>query len=74
MGPPSPIAPKVPVNKFRLKDLFSNDVKFQKPTDEIIIFFFTLLAEIRTIAAWLKSTLLLKIECQETHVSMNTEC
>jgi hypothetical protein len=39
MGPQSPIAPKVPVNKFRLKDLFSNDVKFQKPTDEIIIFF-----------------------------------
>ncbi len=30
--------------------------------------------EIRTIAAWLKSTLLLKVECFDTHIYMKTEC
>jgi len=32
------------------------------------------IVEIRTLVAWLKSTLLLKIECQETHIYMKTEC
>ncbi len=34
----------------------------------------TVLIEIRTHVTWLKSTLLLKIECQETHIYMKTEC
>ncbi len=28
----------------------------------------------RTLVAWLKSTLSLKIECWETHIYMKTEC
>jgi len=34
----------------------------------------TLLVEIRKLVAWLMSNLLLKIECQETHIYMKTEC
>jgi len=32
----------------------------------------TLLVEIRTLVSWLKSTLLLKIKCFETHIYMKT--
>jgi len=34
----------------------------------------TLIVEIRTLVVWLKSTLLLKIECQEKHIYKETEC
>jgi len=34
----------------------------------------SLIVEIRTLDAWLKSTLLLKIECWDTHIYMKTEC
>ncbi len=39
------------------------------------LFFFqrTLIVEIRTLVAWLKSTILLKIECPYTHIYMKTE-
>ncbi len=43
---------------------FYTDANFQR----------TLLVEIRTLVAWLKSTLLLKVEFQETHFYMETEC
>jgi len=38
------------------------------------IFQHTLLIEIRTFAAWLKSTVLLKTECRVMHIYMKTEC
>jgi len=40
----------------------------------ITVFQQTLFVEIRILVAWLKSTLLLKIECKETHICMKTEC
>jgi len=38
------------------------------------IFQNTLIVEIRPLVTWLKSTLLLKIECRDTHIYMKTEC
>jgi len=40
----------------------------------IHVFQCTLFVEIRTFVTWLKSTLLLKMKCQETHIYMKTEC
>jgi len=34
----------------------------------------TLVVEIRTLVAWLKSTLLLRIKWRDTHIYMQTEC
>ncbi len=34
----------------------------------------TLVVEIRTLVSWLKSTLLLKIECRDSHICMKTKC
>jgi len=34
----------------------------------------SLFLEIRTLVSWLKSTLLLKIICFDTHIYMKTEC
>jgi len=34
----------------------------------------TLLVEIRTLVAWFKSTLFLKMKCGDTHIYMKTEC
>jgi len=33
-----------------------------------------ILVEIRTLVAWLKSTLLMKIKCFYTHIYMKTDC
>jgi len=60
----------------RLKKLL---LKIQKlPREEALencsLFQRTLLVEISTLVTWLKSTLLLKIECRETHIYMKAEC
>jgi len=34
----------------------------------------TLFVEIRTLVTWLKSTLLLKTKCFDTHIYMKTQC
>jgi len=34
----------------------------------------TLIVEIRTLVVWLKSSLLLKIECWDSHICMKTKC
>jgi hypothetical protein len=55
------------LNVLKSEDLFSRK-------DSLEQFQCTLLVEIRTLVTWLKSILLLKIECHETHTYMKTEC
>ncbi len=57
-----------------IKPQFKNCEKPHMTTLKCHIFQRTLIVEIRTLVAWLKSSLLLKIECQETHIYMKTEC
>jgi len=51
-------------SNFELSHIFSGWQLFQCP----------LFVEIRTFVTWIKSTLLLKIKCFDTHIYMKTQC